>query len=149
VNVEVKNLPGDEDFDPSERAAELVVALADRRGHADDILVSSFSLPTVDRVRALDERVPTGLLTFGGLEPLEALTLAADRGHAALHPHFSMLAGDVAGALTQRAHELAMTVNVWTVNDPAEMRRLAAAGIDGIVTDVPEVALEVGSVSSG
>jgi glycerophosphoryl diester phosphodiesterase len=31
-------------------------------------------------------------------------------------------------------------VNVWTVNDDDEIRRLAAAGVDGIVTDVPDVA---------
>ena len=30
---------------------------------------------------------------------------------------------------------------MWTVNDPAELARLAAAGIDALITDVPDVAL--------
>ena len=29
-------------------------------------------------------------------------------------------------------------VNVWTVNDPADMRNLIAAGVTGIVTDYPD-----------
>jgi glycerophosphoryl diester phosphodiesterase len=32
-------------------------------------------------------------------------------------------------------------VNVWTVNDPREIARLGRAGVDGICTDVPDVAL--------
>jgi glycerophosphoryl diester phosphodiesterase len=34
-------------------------------------------------------------------------------------------------------------INVWTVDDEAEMRRLDAAGVDGIVTDVPDIARRV------
>jgi glycerophosphoryl diester phosphodiesterase len=33
-------------------------------------------------------------------------------------------------------------VNVWTVNDPDELRRLADAGVDAVITDVPDVARE-------
>ncbi len=36
-----------------------------------------------------------------------------------------------------------MAVNVWTVNGEDEMRRLAAAGVDAIITDVPDVARRV------
>ena len=36
-----------------------------------------------------------------------------------------------------------MVVNAWTVDDPEVMARLAGWGIDGIVTNVPDVALEV------
>ena len=33
-------------------------------------------------------------------------------------------------------------MNVWTVNDPAEIARLADAGVDALITDVPDVALQ-------
>jgi glycerophosphoryl diester phosphodiesterase len=36
-------------------------------------------------------------------------------------------------------HARSLRVNAWTVNEPAEMRRLVALGVDGIITDRPDV----------
>lgn len=38
----------------------------------------------------------------------------------------------------ERAHAFNIPVHVWTVNDTAEMRRLLARGVDGIMTDRPD-----------
>jgi glycerophosphoryl diester phosphodiesterase len=40
------------------------------------------------------------------------------------------------------AHRHDVEVHVWTINDPAEMRRLVDMGVDGIVTDRADLALE-------
>jgi glycerophosphoryl diester phosphodiesterase len=37
----------------------------------------------------------------------------------------------------EEAHTLGIAVNTWTVNDVDEVARLAAAGVDAIITDVP------------
>src|SRR5262249_33362129 len=140
VNIEIKNLLGDADFDPDDHAAGLVVDCLARRGRTDDVLVSSFNLATIDRVRAFDPSVPTAFLTMRGFDPLDALEVCTARGHGALHPFVGMLGGAIASATTTRAHELGLRVNVWTVNDEAEITRLADAGVDGIVTDVPAAA---------
>lgn len=140
VNIEIKNLAGDPDFDPDERAAAVVVEILHERGGTDEVIVSSFGLGAVDRVHALDPSIPTGLLLPMTLDPLDGVALAADRGHRAVHPGVWSLAGPVADAVAERAHELRLEVNVWTVNDPDEMRRLAAAGVDTIITDVPDIA---------
>lgn len=143
VNVEIKNLPGDADYDESHEAARLVVELLEARGLQDDVLVSSFNLASIDRVRELAPTVPTGLLSMFGMDPFDGLEVCVAHGHGALHPFVGILPSGAATAVAARAHELDLQVNVWTVNDRDEIGRLAAAGIDGIVTDVPDVAREV------
>jgi glycerophosphoryl diester phosphodiesterase len=141
VNVEIKNLPTDTDYDAADRAAELVVELLDSRDRRDDVLVSSFNVATVDRVRALEPSIPTGFLSM--LDPFEGIALCAARGHGALHPFFALLGHDTAVPIVTRAKEVDVSINVWTVNDEAEMVRLAAAGVTAIITDVPDVAHRV------
>lgn len=140
VNVEIKNTPADADHDPECRVADEVAALlATRRsgeGAADDVLVSSFHLATLDRFRAVAPHVPTALLTFLDPPPVRAVTVAADRGHSALHPHVATVDADLVDA----AHDAGLAVNVWTVDDPDLLRSLAALGVDGLVTNVPGIA---------
>jgi glycerophosphoryl diester phosphodiesterase len=47
---------------------------------------------------------------------------------------------DPARAVTL-ARQQNLRVDVWTVDDPDEIRVLAAAGVDAIITNVPDVAL--------
>jgi glycerophosphoryl diester phosphodiesterase len=143
VNIEIKNLPGDADYDDTDRAADLVVELLDERSRQDDVIVSSFNLATVNRVRRLDAHIPTAFLVMLGIDPFDALRLCVDHGHAALHPFAAMLTEDDGPAIVERARELELAVNVWTVNEEREMRRLAIAGVDGIITDVPDVGRRV------
>ena len=43
----------------------------------------------------------------------------------------------------RRAHKAGLEVHFWTINDPAEMKRLVSIGADGIVTDRADIALRV------
>jgi glycerophosphoryl diester phosphodiesterase len=45
---------------------------------------------------------------------------------------------EVSGDSIKLAHQLGLSVNVWTVNDPGRMRELIAMGVDGIITDYPD-----------
>lgn len=42
-----------------------------------------------------------------------------------------------------RAHAAGLEVHVWTVDDPEQMRSLAARGVDAVITDRPALALDV------
>ena len=44
----------------------------------------------------------------------------------------------VTPALVKRAHEAGLQVVAWTINEPDQMRRLIAAGVDGIMSDYPD-----------
>ena len=142
VNIEIKNMPGDADYDESHEAARLVVELLEARALEDEVLVSSFNLASVDRVHELAPTVATGVLSMFGVDPFDALEVCVAHGHGAFHPFVGILPSGAATAVATRAHELGLRVNVWTVNDGHEIVRLAAAGIDGVVTDVPDVARE-------
>jgi glycerophosphoryl diester phosphodiesterase len=61
----------------------------------------------------------------------------AARGHAALHPWVKALTRDVIDA----CHAAGVQVNTWTCDDPERMAELLEWGIDGICTNVPDVAL--------
>jgi glycerophosphoryl diester phosphodiesterase len=137
VNIEVKNLPKDADFDPDESVAAAVVELLAARGGADRVLVSSFHLPSIDRVHALAPEVPTGFLTVMTPGPLDAIATAVVGGHRAVHPFFGVLADDAGTKVVAEARAVDVAVHTWTVNDPDDARRLAAAGVDAIITDVP------------
>jgi glycerophosphoryl diester phosphodiesterase len=45
--------------------------------------------------------------------------------------------------LITAAHQHGVEVHVWTVNDPADMRRLVGMGVDGLVTDRADLALSI------
>jgi glycerophosphoryl diester phosphodiesterase len=48
-----------------------------------------------------------------------------------------------ATGVVDRARELGIALNIWTVNDPGEIARLGAVGVDAVITDTPAVAREV------
>jgi glycerophosphoryl diester phosphodiesterase len=41
--------------------------------------------------------------------------------------------------LVASAHAAGLKVNTWTIDDPIRMRELAAMGVDGIVTNYPDI----------
>ena len=137
VNIEIKNVSVDPDHDPTCALADRVVALLHERGSRDRVIISSFGLATVDRIRAIDPDVPTALLTF--VDPIgpPSIELAARHGHQAIHPHVAT----IDAAYVALAHDHGLAGNVWTVDDPDRMREIASWGVDGICTNVPATAL--------
>jgi glycerophosphoryl diester phosphodiesterase len=142
VNIEIKNDPDEPDFDTTEWLARTVCAtLAGRaRGAAGEHarwLISSFRIETVNTCRALLPAVRTAWLVMD----LDAAVIAesAAAGHAAVHPHVETLDRDGVRA----AHAAGLAVNTWTCDDPDQMATMIAWGVDGLCTNVPDVALEV------
>lgn len=141
VNIEIKNEPGEPDFDATEMVAASVVALLRERAGADRVLISSFHLPTIDRVRELDPSLPTAWLVEAVRADTVDILLA--HGHQVLHPWVRRVTRD----LIRTCHQRSVSVNTWTCDDPMRMAELITWGIDGICTNVPDVAVE--AVRSG
>jgi glycerophosphoryl diester phosphodiesterase len=81
--------------------------------------------------------IPTALVVEHDDELAAALEEAAAAGHEAVHPQWRL----VDRVLIKRARGLGLAVRPWTVNDADEVQRLAKLGIDGLITDVPDVAI--------
>lgn len=68
------------------------------------------------------------------------------RGRGGAFAHVPYRLGRMAifhDSLAERAHAVGVRVLVWTVDDPVTMHRLLDAGVDGIITDRPDVLREV------
>lgn len=141
VDVEVKNSPAEPDWDPQDAVAAEVARHLDTPARREKSVVSSFNQGTLARVRALAPALHTGLLADRVLSVPAAIELARDGGHRLLLPHAAALAGRAALPAIKAAHRAGLLVVAWTVDDPADVRRLADAGIDGVITNRPNAAL--------
>jgi glycerophosphoryl diester phosphodiesterase len=123
-----------------EAADPVVEAVRDHAVRRDGRLaVISFDEASIERVRELDPEVKTGYLLVP-TQPIEpALVWATEHGHAGVHPYEADLGTDPLPILEQ-ARAYGREIGCYVVNDPERMLHLAACGIWGFVTDVPDVA---------
>jgi len=136
VNVEIKP-DGVDALRPSLIAK--VVELLQSEPTSREFLVTSFDHDICDQVRALDATVPTGLLNAHGNSLQTDLDRAGSAGHVAINPWYGLVTKE----FVDRAHALGVVVNVWTVDDPEQMRALDEMGVDAIITNVPSLCREV------
>ncbi len=140
TNVELKNYAS-----PTDRLPEKVVRLVERHGLGPRVLFSSFNPLALLRARRALPQAPLGLLALPGLPGAWARGWIGRLLNCnALHPALQ----DVSPAMVTAQHRRGCRVNVWTVNQAAEMRRLAQWGVDGLITDDPLLARRVLSVTS-
>lgn len=139
VNVEVKNLPGDPDHDASAMVCEAVAGLAVAYRPPELLLVSSFDIAAVDRIRATDPSLPTAWLVVERYGTDLTLDRTVAHGHGAVNPWDELVDEHLVSASRDRG----LAVFVWTVDDPGRMAELAEWGVDGIVTNRPGVARAV------
>ncbi|WP_420642223.1 glycerophosphodiester phosphodiesterase [Candidatus Leptofilum sp.] len=119
----------------------------------EKILVATFHQATVEEFREVCPHVITSMVEpeiqlFFGLNTVFLGALFQAPGTAFQVPRTSSLPiiGEV-DVLTERFIRVANSHNIqvhaWTINDPAEMERLIGLGVNGIITDRPDLLLEV------
>jgi glycerophosphoryl diester phosphodiesterase len=139
--LEIKNGPGGERYPGVE---ERVLALLQAAGLADRTRIMAFDWAILERLRALSPTVRlTGLLSQRGAE--------RGGGVATLAPRLRALGANDLGiertlltpAAVRAAKDAGLSIGVWTVNEPDELGRALAAGVDYVTTDQPDVALRL------
>ncbi len=140
-NIETKRVPDDpaaigDGFDGETAAAfELaVLAAVDRAGVEDRTTIQSFDHRSL---WAIHDRAPdialAALTRQGDIPDFAELVL---EGAAIWSPDRRSVSATTLG----EAHTAGLVVVPWTVNDPAEMESLLELGVDGIITDRPDLA---------
>ena len=120
----------------------------------DRVRFASFSARRLAMLRRQEPRATTSL---GGFD-IAGLMLLSEAALPLPHTRWGWTRGRVDAVqvppmhrgmqvVTRRfvaqAHTAGLEVHVWTIDDPEEMRRLAALNVDAIMTDVPTLALEL------
>ncbi|AJC19660.1 glycerophosphodiester phosphodiesterase [Pandoraea pulmonicola] len=126
ANVEIKPCPGRE-AETGKRVAEAVRTLW--AGQAVQPLLSSFSYEALEAAAAAAPELPRGMLYEA--VPAHWRDDARKLGTVSLHASHKHLDGPQVAEI--KAYGLQMLV--YTVNDPARARELAAWGVDAICTD--------------
>lgn len=130
VNIELKG-PG------TARPVADFVAARRKEGWDDAlILVSSFNHRELEAVRRMDPHIGLGVLIAG--TPVDAAAIAVGLGAYSVHLSLKF----VDRTVVEDAHLCGLRVFVFTVNDPDDIRRMEAFGVDGVFTNYPERVLQ-------
>lgn len=145
VNIEIKNSDDEAGYDPTYRVVAGTIAEMRQHGSADRWIISSFDWQTIQRSRELAPDLRTAFLVNDAT--VEVVERTAEAGHAAVHPW----APTITSEIVDRCHGAGLAINTWTSNEPDRIAELSDLGVDGVCTDVPDVALaalgrRVGSV---
>jgi glycerophosphoryl diester phosphodiesterase len=161
LNIETKIDPThpEESLDPQSFVTDVLDLL--RREHfTDRVMIESFDWRTLLLVQKQAPEIPTVYLTqvqqpeeniyldkaspwTAGFDPVKYGGSVPRAVKAAGGKIWSPLYEDVTPSSIAEAHSLGLPVIVWTVNDPKDMSRLIDMGVDGIISDRPDLLRKV------
>lgn len=135
INIELKT-----ESPASDGLENAVVEVIQEYNLYERVIVSSFNPVALLRVKWADRDIPVGLLYATDLPRFlsEGWFIPVLRPEA-LHPEFKM----VDEKYMEWARRKGYRVNVWTVNEAADLRRMLDLEVDGIITDRPDLLREL------
>ncbi|MFW9808831.1 MAG: glycerophosphodiester phosphodiesterase [Candidatus Thorarchaeota archaeon] len=116
---------------------EKLVRLVDDMELTNEVLVSSFLHICLSEIRELNEKIHTAVLVQQELDDLPSY--AYELGAYAINSAKEL----TTPTLVSNAHEFGIKVFPWTVNDETFMTRLLRIGVDGLITDYPDVGIKL------
>lgn len=139
-NIEIKSRPEDDRVFHPEVAefAEILYRTVKEHGVLARTTVQSFDPRALEATHKIDANVSTALLvenTDGFKKNLAGLSFVP----SIYSPDYEL----VDAALVTAAHELDIQVIPWTINDKETMLKLVEMGVDGLITDYPDLGVKV------
>jgi glycerophosphoryl diester phosphodiesterase len=111
---------------------QTLVGVLGKAHNAAHTVVIAFEPATLDSVRRLEPAMMTGLLVDKAKG--DSIQAALEVGARQICPHVDLVTLE----MVERAHRADLHVVTWTVNDADKMRAAIDAGVDGIMTDLPD-----------
>lgn len=135
-NIETKSFPDHPELTPTPAEfAKLLYAALKRAGVLKRTIVQSFDFRTLREMRKLDKTIRLAALIQDDVDLVKLSSeLKSEIGLQILSPKASLLKPETVKAVQR----LGVQVVPWTVNAETDWAALAAAGVDGIITDDPE-----------
>lgn len=112
---------------------EKVFKIIDEHKIGEEVIVTSFHHPTLLRIKNLNARIRTGIIIAS--RPVRPVQLALDAKSDALFPKYTYLDLE----MVEEAHKHGLAVYPWTVDDLKDAELLIGMGVDGIVTNKPDI----------
>lgn len=100
------------------------------------VLIQSFSRASLLKIRRLDPALPVIQLIEKEYDSAAIRARLDDIRSYAVGIGPSRLSVD--GALVEAVHDHGLVIHPYTVNEPADLERMAALGVDGVFTDFPD-----------
>jgi glycerophosphoryl diester phosphodiesterase len=100
--------------------------------NASRTIVISFDPSQIENIRKLDPGIMTGLLVENPGNNM--VSAAVNVGARQLCPISKLITPQ----LVEEAHKADLHVPTWTVDTPEEMKRVIAAGVDGVMSNFPD-----------
>jgi glycerophosphoryl diester phosphodiesterase len=144
-NIEIKSdKSGDDIFHPSpEIFSEIVYAVIAEYLPWSRIVIQSFDFRTLKYWHQKYPDVKLAVLVEN-LKSIKSNLINLGFNPSIYSPDFKLLSKNKVGEL----HNLGIMVVPWTVNDKKDMKKLVSWKVDGIITDYPNRAVEVGYIKS-
>ena len=137
IDIEIKNIPGEPDFDADgERVVDATAAALERAGFSGPVLVSSFNPFSIARAREIVAGVLTGLLTDPTVDARAALSFAREHAHDWVLPFVERVRAAGKG-FPAETHAAGLRLGTWIVDDPAAAVALMRTGVDAVATNDP------------
>lgn len=109
------------------------IYISEKGWNYDDIIVSSFQKNELFEVLKINPQIAIGVLSKASVP--EAIELGKLLRAKAIHPSIGIITRENVKITQQQGFR----VNVWTVNDIEAIQRMKDFGVDGIISDYPEL----------
>jgi glycerophosphoryl diester phosphodiesterase len=128
INIELKGT------NTAEGTCDIVKDYVENKGWSySDFILSSFQNNELFEVFKTNKNIPIGILSKASVT--EAIELGEKLKAIAIHPSMGITSRDN----VKQCHQAGFKVNVWTVNDFKSIERMKDFGVDGIISDFPDL----------